>query len=269
MPNNNQLTGPPSSSSGTSSSVRARPAGRHSSEVVVSHGARRHGRAVYQATWGRAFAHVYDAAFVLAERRGLREVRKDLVARSKGRVVELGAGTGLNLVHYPEDVSELFLTEPDPHMAAKLRKRAGLLSLDARVVQASAEELPFDDASIDTVVSTLVLCTVQNPHQALAEVARILRPDGSFLFAEHVRSASPRAARWQDRVNTPWSWYACGCQCNRDTISAIRATSFHVGKVTHHRLRWISPVVRPLMVGSASPPVEPERSLKCHDLNPN
>jgi ubiquinone/menaquinone biosynthesis C-methylase UbiE len=216
---------------------------------------------VYEATWGRVFARVYDAAFVLAERRGLCEVRKDLVGQSKGRVVELGAGTGLNLDHYPHGVSELLLTEPDPHMSAKLRKRAGSLSIDARVVQAPAEELPFDDASVDTVVSTLVLCTVRNPHQALAEVARVLRPGGSLLFAEHVRSASPRAARWQDRLNTPWSWYACGCQCNRDTISAIRASSFHVGEVTPNRLRWISPVVRPLIVGSASPSVEPERNL--------
>jgi SAM-dependent methyltransferase len=260
MPNKTQFIGLPWWGSGTSSSARARQAAPHFSEMDISRRGRTDGRHLYEATWGRVFAHVYDAAFVLAERRGLREVRKDLVAQSKGRVVELGAGTGLNLIHYPEDVSELLLTEPDPHMTAKLRKRAAMLSLDARVVQASAEELPFDDASVDTVVSTLVLCTVPNPHQALAEVARVLRPGGSFLFAEHVRSASPRAARWQDRVNTPWSWYACGCQCNRDTISALRATPFHVGEVTHHRLRWISPVVRPLMVGSASLCVESEEA---------
>jgi ubiquinone/menaquinone biosynthesis C-methylase UbiE len=207
--------------------------------------------AVYEATWGRAFALVYDTAFALAERRGFRDVRKELVGQSKGRVVELGAGTGLNLDHYPGNVSELLLTEPDPHMAAKLRKRAGRLSLDASVLEAPAEELPFDDASVDTVVSTLVLCTVQNPYLALAEVMRVLRPGGSLLFAEHVRSASPRAARWQDRFNTPWSWYGCGCQCNRDTISALRAASFQVGAIEHNRLRWISPVVRPLIVGSA------------------
>jgi ubiquinone/menaquinone biosynthesis C-methylase UbiE len=208
---------------------------------------------VYKATWGRIFALVYDTAFVLAEWRGLRDVRKDLVGQSKGRVVELGAGTGLNLEHYSQNVTELLLTEPDPHMAAKLRKRAGSMALDVRVIEAPAEELPFDDASVDTVVSTLVLCTVQNPRQTLAEVARVLRPGGSVLFAEHVRSASPRAAWWQDRLRRPWSWYACGCQCNRDTISALQAASFQVGQVGHDRLRWISPVVRPLVVGSASP----------------
>jgi ubiquinone/menaquinone biosynthesis C-methylase UbiE len=208
---------------------------------------------VYEATWGRVFAFLYDTAFVLAERRGFREVRKNLVCQSKGRVVELGAGTGLNLPYYPENVSELHLTEPDPHMAAKLRKRVESLSVDAFVVGAPAERLPFDDASVDTVVSTLVLCTVKDPHKALAEISRVLRPGGTLLFAEHVRSASPRAARWQDRLNTPWSWYACGCQCNRDTVSNIQAASFEVGDIRADRLRWISPVFGPLVVGSAAP----------------
>jgi hypothetical protein len=82
-------------------------------------------------------------------------------------------------------------------------------------------------------------------------VARVLRPGGSLLFAEHVRSASPRAAWWQDKLRRPWSWYACGCQCNRDTVSTLQAASFQVGQVGRDRLRWISPVVRPLVVGSA------------------
>jgi ubiquinone/menaquinone biosynthesis C-methylase UbiE len=211
---------------------------------------------VYMATWGRVFALVYDAAFVVAERRGLRELRRELVGQSKGLVVELGAGTGLNLDHYPADVSELHLTEPDPHMAARLRKRVESSSRDVSVEEAPAERLPFEDASVDTVVATLVLCTVREPHTVLAEIARVLRPGGSFLFAEHVRAASPRAAAWQDRFNTPWSWYACGCQCNRDTISAIRAASFEIHDVKHDRLRWISPTVRPLVLGSASPSLE-------------
>ena len=181
-------------------------------------------------------------------------MRKELVRRSRGRVLELGAGTGLNLRHYPETVSEVLLTEPDQAMAAKLRKRASGSPLDTSVVEAPAERLPFDNASVDTVVATLVLCTVKDPEQVLAEVARVLRPDGAFLFAEHVRSASTRAARWQDRLNRPWSCYACGCQCNRDTVAAIRVASFALGELRHDRLRWISPLVRPLVIGSASPP---------------
>jgi SAM-dependent methyltransferase len=205
------------------------------------------------------FARVYDTAFVLAERRGLRGVRRDLLRRASGRVLELGAGTGLNLRHYPETVSELLLTEPDPRMVTKLEKRANALPLDTSVVESPAEKLPFDDASVDTVVATLVLCTVRDPEQALAEVARVLRPSGVFLFAEHVRAASSLAAWWQDRLNRPWSWYACGCQCNRDTVSAIEGASFTLRGLRHDRLRWISPVVRPLVVGSASPPPAAKR----------
>jgi ubiquinone/menaquinone biosynthesis C-methylase UbiE len=207
---------------------------------------------IYEATWGRVFARVYDTAFVLAERSGLRDVRKGLVSQAKGRVVEIGAGTGLNLEHYSGEISDLVLTEPDAHMAAKLRQRAKALSLDTSVLEAPAERLPLDDASADTVVSTLVLCTVKNPSLALAEIARVLRPSGTLLFAEHVRSASPRAARWQDRLNTPWSWYACGCQCNRDTVSAIEAAQFQISDIRHDRLRWISPLLRPLVVGAAA-----------------
>jgi SAM-dependent methyltransferase len=210
-----------------------------------------------EVVWTPVFARVYDTAILLAERRGLRDIRRDLVRRAEGRVLELGAGTGLNLPHYSRTVSEVLLTEPDPHMAARLRKRAAASRLDTWVVEAPAERLPLEDASVDTVVATLVLCTVNEPHQVLSEIARVLRPSGTFLFAEHVRSSSPRAARWQDRLNRPWSWYACGCQCNRDTLSAIERASFSLTDLRRHRLRWISPVVRPLVVGSAVQPAGP------------
>jgi ubiquinone/menaquinone biosynthesis C-methylase UbiE len=207
---------------------------------------------IYEATWGRGFASGYNTAFALAERHGLRDVRSELVGQAKGRVVEIGAGTGLNLEHYSGEISDLVLTEPDRFMAAKLRQRAKALPLDPPVLEAPAERLPLADHSANTVVSTLVLCTVKDLGLALAEIARVLRPGGTFLFAEHVRSASPRSARWQDRLRTPWSWYACGCQCNRDTVAAIEAASFQISEIRNDRLRWISPVVRPLVVGSAT-----------------
>lgn len=207
-----------------------------------------------EALWAPVFARLYDTAFLLAERRGFRDLRRDLVGRARGRVLELGAGTGLNLFHYPETVSELLLTEPDPYMALRLKGRAGSSPLNTSVVEAPAEELPFDDASVDTVVATLVLCTVEDPGRALGEIARVLRPGGLLLFAEHVRSASARTAWWQERLNGAWSWYACGCQCNRDTVSTIETASFVLRDLRHDRLRWISPIVRPLVIGSCSPP---------------
>lgn len=206
----------------------------------------------YQAVWGRVFATVYDAAFLLAERRGLREIRGEVVGRAAGRVLELGAGTGLNLAHYSDAVSELLLTEPDLHMAERLRRRVAAVSAAASVLGAPAESLPVDDASIDVVVSTLVLCTVPDPAETLSEIQRVLRPGGSFLFVEHVRADSARMARWQDRLNRSWSWYACGCQCNRDTVSTIEASSLRITALRRDRLRWISPLVRPLIAGTAT-----------------
>jgi ubiquinone/menaquinone biosynthesis C-methylase UbiE len=207
--------------------------------------------AAYEAIWGRTFATLYDCAFMLAERRGFREVRRRLVGRANGRVLEIGAGTGLNLEHYSSRVSELVLTEPDLHMVAKLRTRVATIPKELTVMQASAEEIPVDDATIDSVVSTLVLCTVPEPDRALREIVRILRPGGSFLFAEHVRSDSPWAARWQDRLNRPWGWYACGCECNRDTIASIEKSRLRIDEMSSDRLRWISPLVRPLVIGIA------------------
>jgi ubiquinone/menaquinone biosynthesis C-methylase UbiE len=191
---------------------------------------------IYEANWGRGFASSYNMALALAERHGLRAVRSELVGQAKGSVVEIGAGTGLNLEHYRGEISDLVLTEPDRYMAAKLRRRVKALPMAASVLEAPAEQLPLADDSADTVVSTLVLCTVKDPGLALAEIARVLRPGGTFLFAEHVRSASPRAARWQDRLRTPWSWYACGCQCNRDTVAAIEAASIQISEIRNDRL---------------------------------
>jgi ubiquinone/menaquinone biosynthesis C-methylase UbiE len=206
---------------------------------------------LYEATWGRMFAAGYDRFLAGTEDAGLRARRRDLLASAEGHTLELGAGTGLNLEHYPSAVTDLVLTEPDPHMEKRLRRRADAGDRSVEVVQAPAERLPFDDASFDTAVLTLVLCTVPNPAAALAEVSRVLRPGGRLLFLEHIRSTEPRVARWQDRLERPWRFIGDGCHCNRDTLATIEASPLSVEQVERDRLPKSPPIVRPLIVGSA------------------
>lgn len=206
---------------------------------------------LYDAVCGRAFAALYDRGLEATEEAGLRRMRRELLAGARGRTVEVGAGTGANLGLYPDAVSELVLTEPDPHMARRLRARLGGAGRAAKLVEAPAEALPFPDASFDTAVVTLALCTIPRPAQALAEVARALKPGGRLLFLEHVRSRDPRLARWQDRLEIPWRFFGDGCHCNRDTLATIAASPLEVEEVAHDRMPKAPPLVRPLIRGSA------------------
>lgn len=206
---------------------------------------------LYDATWGRAFAAMYDRTFEAAEEAGLREMRRDLLAAANGRVLELGAGTGLNLDLYPPGVEELVLLEPDPHMAKRLRATAAASSRSVSVGEAPAERLPFEDSSFDTVVSTLVFCTVPDPGEAVAEVARVLKPGGRLLFLEHVRAEDPKLAGWQDRLEKPWRFVGDGCHCNRDTVATIEASPLRLEGVEHAEFPKAPPIVKPLVHGSA------------------
>jgi SAM-dependent methyltransferase len=227
----------------------------------------------YDATWGRLFASFYDRAVKASEENGLRDMRRALLADARGRVVEIGAGTGANLDLYGAEIEDLTLVEPDPHMGAKLRERladrataepardgdkepappgaAHPASPPARLVAAPAEAIPFPEDTFDTAVATLVLCTVPDPIAAIAELARVLKPGGRLLFIEHVRAADPSSARWQDRFEKPWRFMADGCHCNRDTEANLRASSFTVESVDHGKLPKAMPIVRPLIRGSA------------------
>jgi SAM-dependent methyltransferase len=207
---------------------------------------------IYDATWGRAFSALYDRGFKASEEAGLRDLRRDLLAQARGRVLEVGAGTGLNLELYPERIEDLTLLEPDPHMTAQLRKKPALAARAAEVVEAPAEHLPFDDHSFDTVVATLVLCTVPDPATALAEIRRVLKPDGQFLFLEHVRSLDPGLARWQDRLEGPWRFLGDGCHCNRDTVAAISAAGFALGEVERPEFPKGLPLIKPMAKGRAA-----------------
>jgi ubiquinone/menaquinone biosynthesis C-methylase UbiE len=195
-------------------------------------------------------AAFYDAFLWRGERRGMRARRASVLAGAYGRTLEIGAGTGLNLPHYPDAVEELVLTEPVDGMSVRLRRRAAELGPHAEVVATPAERLPFDDDSFDTVVSTMVFCTVEHPEQAAAEVARVLKPGGQLLFIEHVRSDSPRLARWQDRLHGPWQVFGDGCNCNLPTLDLLGG-AVSVDRVEQGTWRGMPRIVHPLVYGRA------------------
>jgi SAM-dependent methyltransferase len=203
------------------------------------------------AAWPRAFAAVYEPFLWVGERAGLRTQREELLSRARGRTVEIGPGTGPNLPHYPNHLDELVLVEPDVAMPVRLEKRLSRSGPRARLVDAPAEQLPFADRSIDTVVSTFVLCTVDTPNLALREVARVLRPGGQMLFIEHVRSGSPGLAYWQDRLAGPWRRFARGCRCNRSTAELIVTCGLELEHMREGSWRAMPPIVRPLIAGAA------------------
>jgi ubiquinone/menaquinone biosynthesis C-methylase UbiE len=202
--------------------------------------------------WSRVFALVYDPSLALGELAGMRRRRRRLLAAARGRVVEIGAGTGLNLRHYPDGLEALTLVEPDAAMRRRLARRVRQSGRAADIVEASAERLPLADQSVDTVVATLVLCTVDDPQGTLNEIARVLRPGGELLFVEHVRAQSSRLARWQDRLCEPWRRFASGCRCNRATVDLMRACGFEL-EVSEADWRAMPPIVRPLVLGRARP----------------
>jgi ubiquinone/menaquinone biosynthesis C-methylase UbiE len=208
---------------------------------------------IYDATWGRMFSAFYDRAFAATEEAGLRQMRAELLKGARGRVLELGAGTGLNLELYPrEGLDGLTATEPDPHMFKQLRQRAKEVCAGAELVEAGAENLPFEDDSFDTVVVTLVLCTVPDQPAALREISRVLAPEGQLLFLEHVRATDdPSLAQWQDRLERPWRFLGDGCHCNRDTVAGLKAAGFEIGDLDCAALPKAPPIVRPLVTGTA------------------
>lgn len=202
--------------------------------------------------WESTFSAIYDPLLWIGERAGMAQRRSALLRQATGRVLELGAGTGLNLPHYPDNLEELVLTEPAPPMIGRLKRQAKKAGIASSVMAANAERLPFEDDRFDTVVSTLVLCTVDDPQQAIEEIARVLRPGGKLLFLEHVRSDSSRMARWQDRLHGPWHAFAAGCNANRPTVDMLRESSLLVEDVEHDRWKWMPALVHPLAIGVAA-----------------
>jgi ubiquinone/menaquinone biosynthesis C-methylase UbiE len=196
------------------------------------------------------FAATYDRMSRKTEEGGLREMRHGLLAEAGGSVLEIGGGTGANLSHYGASVESLVVTEPEPAMLRRLQRKARAEAPLAKVLRAPAEDLPFEDASFDTVVSTLVLCGVDDQERSLREIRRVLRPGGQLLFLEHVRSDDPSFARFKDRMN--WlNRLVVSCDCNRPTLTSIEAAGFAVSRLEHSTVPKAPKFVRPLIVGAA------------------
>jgi ubiquinone/menaquinone biosynthesis C-methylase UbiE len=196
------------------------------------------------------FAATYDRMSRKSEDAGLRDLRHALLAEASGSVLEIGAGTGTNLAHYNGTVESLFLTEPDSSMLRRLQRKARDEAPLAKILRAPAEDLPFEDDSFDTVISTLVLCGVDDQARSLREIRRVLKPSGRLLFLEHVRSDDPGLARFQDRMNWLNQFVVC-CDCNRPTLATIEAADFTVSRIEHSRFPKAPKFARPLIVGSA------------------
>jgi ubiquinone/menaquinone biosynthesis C-methylase UbiE len=146
----------------------------------------------------------------------IKALRTRALAPTGGRVLELGFGTGLNLYHYPPAIRRIVAVDPNPGMKARARERMATLGIDVEHHRITAETLPFDAASFDSVVCTLTLCSIPRVEQALGEVRRVLKPGGQFLFLEHGRHPDPGVSRWQDRLNGVWGKLFDGCNINRD-----------------------------------------------------
>ena len=196
------------------------------------------------------FAATYDRFITGSQKAGLADMRQTLLKEAHGDVLEIGAGTGLNVELYGTSVSSLTLTEPDPSMVKRLEHRASQVTPPAKVLRAPAEDLPFEDGSFDTVVATLVFCGVDDQPRAVREAKRVLRPGGTLLFLEHVRSSNPEVARFQDKRN--WlNRLVVMCDCNRATQETMRQAGFELTRLDDWELPKAPKFARPAIVGSA------------------
>jgi ubiquinone/menaquinone biosynthesis C-methylase UbiE len=198
-------------------------------------------------------AAVYDRFMRGSEEACLAQWRAELLRDISGAVLEVGAGTGVTLPHYPRSIVRLVLCEPDAHMRRKLQKKVDSSALrNIEISDASLDSLPFKAGEFDAVVCSLVLCSVPDQPAALAEVARVLKPGGRLVFLEHIAAdGRPERLKWQRRIEPVWKHLMGNCHLTRRTEAAIAAAGFKFDRIQRESIRKALPIVRPSIRGIA------------------
>ena len=179
-------------------------------------------------------------------------LRERALEKARGRVLEIGHGSGLNLEHLPEAVTELIGVDPSGGMLRKSLPRQAKVKFPVTILKEGAEKISEPDASFDTVITTLTFCTIPDPVAAAKEARRLIKPGGSFLFLEHVRHPDPGVEKWQNRLNPVWKKVFCGCNLNRDTWTIFEEAGFDLSGC--RRIQVEGPrIVEELIVGEARP----------------
>lgn len=201
-------------------------------------------------SWG--MATFYDAVMRKAESSSLGAWREELLKNITGEVLEIGAGTGVNLNYYPDTVTSLTLSEPDQQMRRQLTKKSAETKLPHEIVAAAAEKLPFPDQSFDVAVVTLVLCSVEHPERCLDELHRVLKPGGKLAVIEHVGAAEQQNVyKWQKRIEPFWKRCAGNCHLTRDTLTTMQDNGFNCDNMQRDSMRGATFFVAPTIRGIA------------------
>jgi len=181
----------------------------------------------------QVFAKWYDFFMYPLEQGKFKNIRIKLLKKSYGKVIEIGSGSGVNFPLYKK-VESVTAIEPSPYMIERSKKNRYAASVPIEVIQSSAEKLPYNDDTFDTVVATLVFCTIPNPQMAIKEIKRICKPNGKILLFEHVRMDNPFLARLQQTLTPYWSKICDGCQLDRETVHTFTTDSFHLIEINRY-----------------------------------
>ncbi|MGE3974890.1 MAG: class I SAM-dependent methyltransferase [Bdellovibrionales bacterium] len=184
---------------------------------------------------------------------GFDEPRRQVLAHAHGKILEIGIGTGLNLDHYPESVKEIWAIDPNPGMERELRAKLKKRNIIVHFSLAGAERLPFENASFDTVVSTLTTCTIPDLPQAFSEIQRVLKPDGKFLFLEHGLSADKNVARLQNFLNPVQNIIGCGCQLTINVEEELKKSNFKISQLRNYYVPQAPKILGYVYDGIAEP----------------